>query len=113
MRVVNERLLATYRTPGPCEACGRWCERREAAHYYARGMGGAGRMDVKENLLALGPVFACACHQNAHAGNIPRRTLLAIIAKREKMTVEALEEFLLALRRKSRKDLTGPGKGGR
>lgn len=64
-------------------------------HVWAKGMGGAGRMDVAVNLIALD----IHCHAAVHAGKITRNKLLTIIAKREGTTVAAIERKIYRLRR--------------
>ena len=83
MRIVNQSILAQFRTPGRCEWCRTACTAREPAHLFSRG---AGRLDIAVNLVALGSTLAyqCPCHSDHHSGREPNRNdLLAIVAQRE------------------------------
>ncbi len=94
MRVVDENLLAQFRAKGRCE----WCKRASVVnphHIWARGMGGGGRLDVPANLIAL----CLSCHEYVHAGMILRCDLLAIVARRENTTQDAITGEIYALRR--------------
>ena len=100
MKVIRPKVLVPFRTPGPCEFCGKWCQVREPAHIFASGMGGA-RLDVSINLVALGstPRFACPCHREHHQGRTPLKCdLMRLTAKREKTTHNAVERVLTWLR---------------
>lgn len=99
MRIENPLLLAEMRLPGCCEMCGKVCRVREPAHIFARGMGGGG-LDVRINLLSLGStlLFMCACHTKAH--NRPsQKAMLAVAARRERTTPEAICQVMWILRR--------------
>ena len=62
MAVVDEHKLNEYRASGKCFCCGKECEVRVPHHLIRRGMGGAFRFDVDENLESLcGP-----CHNTFH-----------------------------------------------
>ena len=84
MKIVDEKTLDEFRTPGPCEMCGKSCKVREPHHVSAKGMGGGNRLDIRCNLVALGstPNFECECHSRVDnaAG---RERCIEIIAKRE------------------------------
>lgn len=83
MRIVNEEVLDEFRTPGQCEVCGKWSERRVPHHIFCRGMGSANRLDHPFNLIALGGPFDCSCHEQAHKGELSRDELLAMASTRE------------------------------
>ncbi len=79
MKVIDENCLDKFRQAPLCEYC--HAVNRDGLHphhWYAKGMGGASRLDIRENLIAL---CAC-CHQKVHDGNIPRHVILALIAVR-------------------------------
>lgn len=99
MIVRNKPLLAEFRTPGRCEFCGKQCKLREPAHIFSVG---AGRLDIRCNLVALGSTsaMACACHSKSHAGQRPTTAdLLEIVAKREKCLVSDIVAVKDLLRR--------------
>lgn len=94
MKIVNESLLDEFRNALRCE----WCKKPakcDPHHVFAKGMGGGGRLDVRVNLVALCRV----CHTLTHAGEIARYDLLAIIAVREGMLQDKIEEEVWRLRR--------------
>jgi hypothetical protein len=98
--LVDEGLLDGFRAKRHCEWCGRKLGHRPHAHHiHSRG---AGRVDVAVNVVALGCAFDCNCHGRAHAGEIGRRQLLAVAARREGMTVRDAEELIWRLRRRRR-----------
>lgn len=100
MIIKNESLLKEFRGPGSCDYCGRYCQSREAAHIFARGMGGGGRLDIRCNLMALGSAFDCGCHNNHHNGHEPTRDdLLAMVAKREKCLQEDVKRAITFFQR--------------
>lgn len=89
MRVVDPDALDRIRAL-PCA----WCGARplsEAAHLFARGHGGGLRVDLRQNLVSL-----CRLdHQMHHDGHEPTRVqLLAVVAAREGITVEQLQDLL-------------------
>lgn len=96
MRIIDEATLDLFRSKSHCEWCGRWTSRPEPHHWIAKGMGGGRRLDVPWNLIALcGPnPMGVGCHRLAEDGHIPRRALLAVIAKRERQPQEAIEAEL-------------------
>lgn len=86
MKIENEAVLASFRGPGRCDWCGKFCQLREAAHVFAKGMGGARRIDMPFNVAGLGrtDAFECICHKSHHDGNRPLHCdLLAKVAARE------------------------------
>ena len=95
MRIVDKDLLREFASAWQCEFCGKRTPNGcDPAHIFSRG---AGRVDVRENLVSL-----CAiCHRKSHAGHRPNRAdLLSIAAKRENTTVEAIEALVYGTRRK-------------
>ncbi len=95
MKIVDASALQVCRDRFRCEHC----QRRgpvDAAHVYACGMGSGGRVDHRLNLVA-----ACRlCHTASHAGGEPtRETLLAIVAKREGVTVAVIVAWIDLVRR--------------
>ena len=77
MKIVDKKLLDGFREAWRCE----WCDKPTPSgcdphHIYSRG---AGRLDVRINLIAL----CREDHQAVHAGKISREDLLAIVARRE------------------------------
>ena len=95
MRIVNEDILEVFRQAPECEWCGK--ENRtglDPHHVLTRGAGGP---DVAENLVAL----CRRCHQDAHNGRVKPSELLAVAAKRCRMTVAEVEKKLWRLRRRS------------
>lgn len=94
MKIIDPMLLDTFRSQCHCELCGR----RKAVqphHLWSRGMGGSSRLDIPENLIAL-----CRdCHDRAHAGLVRRRALQLLVADRESVSVDYLEETVYRLRR--------------
>jgi hypothetical protein len=99
VKVVDPKLLDTFRGAGACSWCNRWCRYRHAAHVFARGMGGGGRLDVALNLVSLCP----ECHLEHHDGRRPLRCdLLAVVAAREGMLQGEVEAQLHRLRRQAK-----------
>lgn len=98
MRVIDEALLASYRTPGECEMCGHACSMRCAHHIYSRG---SGRLDLPFNLLAVGmdPMRDCECHHKIENGHIPLADALEVAAKRNGVTPDWITTEVYRLRR--------------
>lgn len=67
MKWIDEDLLNFFRMGGDCELCLRRCSVREPHHIIAKGMGGARRLDVRINLIAVGAGLSCACHTDFHS----------------------------------------------
>ena len=88
MVVIDEKLLDTFRGPGLCGVCGRYCRRREPHHHKPRGHGAGSRLDIPENLIAVGSAFDCGCHVRIENGNVARKFVLAKIAARLGKTPE-------------------------
>lgn len=105
MKVENEQLLQAFREKKRCEICGEPATvPLHPHHIYARGMGGAARLDVSINLLAVCP----ADHTAIHLGSLTikdrkatRRDLLDFVARREGTTIEAIEAELFRLLRQA------------
>lgn len=97
MIIKNDKLLDTFRGPGFCELCKKPCPVRTPHHVYERGIGGARRLDVSLNLLALGPVYVCKCHDKYHSHDISRAKCLEAVARREGSTAEDVQMVLLWL----------------
>jgi len=102
MRIENPKLLKTFRTPGRCENCGRFCQVREPAHLWAKGFGGGGWIDLRINLISLGSSrhSFCACHSISHNdGGVLNATFLGLIAWRERTTEDSIIEVMHLCRR--------------
>ena len=102
MKIVNEAILDEFRTPGPCELCGKQCRDREPHHYLAKGSGGGGRLDIRINLVAVGasvPHPLCKCHNLIHAGRLDRESVFIAIALREDLVAHDMEVVLHLARR--------------
>jgi hypothetical protein len=96
MRIINESLLAEFRTVGKCEACGRKVYPLDPDHYRCKGIGGGSRLDIRINLAAL----CRLCHSHLQEGAEGRRKVLEIIARRERcrpVDIEAVIDLLLRL----------------
>ena len=97
MIVINEPLLQEFREKTVCE----WCRKTyrsglDPHHIFSRG---AGRVDIRENLLAL----CRECHLFANAGGEPTKDqLLEVAAKREKMTPDKIVSKVYRMRRYDR-----------
>ncbi len=91
MKIIDEACLDKFRQAPACEYCGiAGRGDLHPHHWYAKGMGGASRLDIRENLIAL-----CAfCHQKVHDGNIPRHVILALIAVRMKSWPDQIRDMV-------------------
>lgn len=91
VRIVNEVLLDAFRRRRRCEYCNRPTpEGCDPHHLFAKGMGGAWRLDVRINVIAL----CRCCHDCFHLGNILREDLLAVVCSREgRLQDDVLEEI--------------------
>jgi HNH endonuclease len=100
MIVVNEDLLHYFRGRRRCELCGRAIPEGHTAHVHhaqQRGIGGGSRLDVALNLLA-----ACwDCHGDLHS-KAGKDASLAVIAYREGLLPEQVQEALWRLLRRPR-----------
>jgi len=90
---VSNELLREFTYARHCELC--LMPTPGGAHPHHVHSRGAGRLDIKINLISLCP----DCHRRFHDGHIDRKTLLEIVALREKTTVEAIEDEIYRLRR--------------
>ena len=93
MKIIDEQLLQEFREKTSCE----WCKRRiftglQPHHIFTRG---AGRLDIRCNLVAL----CIVCHGEVHAGVIMREDLLTIVAVREGTPQDEIEREIYRLRR--------------
>ncbi len=98
MNVPDDRLLSSFRNPGNCELCGKFCSMCCAAHIFSKG---SGRVDHMMNLVRVGlsAVAHCRCHHDSHATQNPSRAkLLEVVAKREGFTAEFIESVIMAVR---------------
>ena len=93
MRIVNDDVLQRFREFRFCECCNTPTPGgTDPAHIGSRG---AGRVDAAWNLVALSREH----HTRSHAGGKPtRQDMLAIAAKREGTTVQAILDALVAIR---------------
>lgn len=113
MKIENRNLRRKFSAPGNCEypECARWQSIRHCCHVFAVGMGGNGRLDVRVNLVGL----CWLCHRKSHDGHEPTETtLLAIVAKREGTTPDAIRDEIYRLRRlpkETTREAAGYGKG--
>lgn len=95
MTVTDETLLDKYRHKARCENCGALSPGQlDPHHLFAKGIGGGGRVDIDENLLAL----CRRCHSKFHDGNIPRGAFVQIVAKRQGMTPDEVVEAVMRVR---------------
>lgn len=95
MIVKDEVLLASFRRKRRCEFCGADLRHKaEPHHYHAKGMGGGSRLDIPENLIALGGALDCNCHGKAHDCKIDRADILAKIAARLGKTPEEVQKVI-------------------
>lgn len=100
MKLVDEEALDQFRGPGLCEWCGKKTSNRDPHHIFSKG---AGRVDIKENIIALDR----HCHTMVHSGAITRSQMLEIAAKREGTTPEEITNEVYRIRRSVRK-MDGP-----
>ena len=99
MKIERPDLLREFRGPGRCELCDAMCSIREAAHIFSKG---AGQLDVRINLLALGSTtnFKCDCHSRSHYGDgATRQQMLQIVARREMCDPDDIQAVIYLLRR--------------
>lgn len=91
---MDEALLEIYRTR-PCEICGKRFP-IEAAHITNDGL--SRKLHSPLNLLSLcgGPD---GCHARHHSGKILPRVLIAVVAAREGMKFDEVQEELWRLKR--------------
>ena len=94
-RVVDKKAIESVKKPY-CEVCGRWtyCE---VHHIIPCGMGGGNRIDHVYNLINI-----CAgygdCHDKAQKYVISQHDLFEVVAKREGVSVEEVENTVWGLK---------------
>jgi hypothetical protein len=96
MTIIDPALLKGFSGPGKCEHCLVF-DHRAPHHVHTRG---AGRLDVRINLVSL----CVLCHRKVHDGNIKRAALLAIVSKREGVPVDVIVQTLWDLRRQPKEE---------
>lgn len=93
MKIVNKELLREFSAKRRCEYCKSPVDGCDPHHIHSKG---AGRVDIAENIAAL----CRSCHASAHANGSPSRDeLLAIAAKREGTTPDAIVNKVYRIRR--------------
>lgn len=97
MKIVDDKLLQTFREKTICEYCGKTFRGGlDPHHLWAKGMGGGGRLDHKLNLIAL----CRKDHSASHGGGKPTfNELLEIVAKREGVTADYIRTEVFRMRR--------------
>ncbi len=98
MRIISPETLDRFRGPGRCSWCGKSCSTTEGHHWRSRG---AGRLDIRINLLRLGSslTFECPCHGILQGKKEHEAKVIELIAIREKTTPEAVETVVNMLLR--------------
>lgn len=91
MKIVDEKLLAEFRSKGQCELCLRKCYPLDPHHLWTRG---AGRLDIRCNLISLCRV----CHSEVEHKQAKER-ILEIVCRRERAKPEAIWEVVCFVRR--------------
>lgn len=102
MKIVNDKLTATYRTAGKCRFCGRSVRLRCGAHVFSKGHGGGRQVDIRSNLVHLGmnPMTDCPCHHANHAGKAPAEAdLLACAAADNDCSQDDIRSLVMLIRR--------------
>ena len=102
MKIVNPAAVARFHGLPACELCGQpaGAGGTEAAHVFARAMGGSGQLDHPINLIGLGGGFSfCNCHGKHHNSGVTTEQLLAVVGKREGWEPAEIEEIVYLLRR--------------
>lgn len=98
MKIVDQKYLDSRKGPGPCDVCGKHCRGRVPHHVMHRGRGSANRLDIPINILWVGAVFECTCHDDCDRYRISRTRQLEIVAAREKWeSADAVETELFRL----------------
>jgi 5-methylcytosine-specific restriction endonuclease McrA len=92
-RTKDKALLKSIRKPY-CEFCRYVVPGLEVHHIISKGSGGP---DARENLITL----CRLCHLRAHAGEIDKAALWAIVARREGITPEEAESEARELTRRA------------
>lgn len=115
MIVIDEYLLASIRLEPCC-----WCDLpgpSEASHTFAKGMGGAFRLDVVENVL---PVCR-ECHQAHHDGSksprnglrLGRYAMLCLSAVRIGISADECQQRIFTMRNAPKEQSYRVSKAGR
>jgi len=112
MNIPDPEVLAEFRTPGPCENCGKLCKQREPAHIFPVS---GGRLDIRINLVALGssrPFPLCDCHASNHQRTngkvLTQQRMLEITSAREQTTPEAITAEVYRIRALPQPRVGGP-----
>ena len=93
MIIIDQELLFEFRCKRKCEKCGKKTDcGLDPHHVFSRG---AGRLDIRINLIALDR----QCHCLVHSGVIKKRDLIDIVSKREGLTPDELTTEIYRLRR--------------
>lgn len=105
MLVIDKEVLDRFRRLDRCEYCGkRGRGYLHPHHLFCRGAGGGSRIDLRRSLMGLCHI----CHRLFHDGHIPRRDLMEVVAAREGMTVDALQEYIWRVLRAPKDSLICP-----
>lgn len=99
-RVVDRAAIQAARKPY-CERCGAPAH-KEPHHIVTVGSGGG---DVRENLIQL----CFECHVAAHAGQVPKSELVAIVVQREEKAFKEICEIIGFFPTEEEPILTFPG----
>ncbi len=95
MQIIDAAVLAEIREL-PCAICGRPGPSSPHHFYHRKGMGGAGHIDHRYNVLPV----CLACHDRIHyEGRPTRQELLALVARRERVSTEWIIDTLNNIRR--------------
>jgi hypothetical protein len=96
MRIVDQPLLNSFKSPGFCCHCGKKVKSRDPHHLRSRGVGGGNRLDIPLNIISLCSTFSGGdnCHQQYHDGKIKPEVLMQLVADREQMPLFILEGLL-------------------
>ncbi len=97
MKIIDKELLREFAGKTRCELCKKAL--RHAAHPHHIYSRGAGRLDIAENLVALGGPWDCGCHGLFHGGRIMLDDLLAVAAVREGCLQTEITAYVHLLRR--------------
>jgi len=96
LKLIDREMMEEFRRKERCEWCKRPVARCEPHHVLGRGIGGGRRIDHPFNLVAL----CLECHRSHHDGNPPLKCdLLAIVAAREGVLQDEIEEEINRIRR--------------
>ena len=96
MKVICKKLRKEFTNAKKCEWCGKSVPHCDAAHVFAKGMGGGRQLDIRINLIAL----CRRCHQDSHDGNRPMQLdLLLVVAQREDCLQDDIKNVIWLLHR--------------